>query len=403
MHIDMNSYFASVEQQANPFLRGKAIGVTGKQESRAVVAAASIEAKKRGIKTAMSNFEARKIVPELILVSGDSSKYSFITNTFLSIFHEFTDQVEQFSVDEAFLDVSEQTEDYMGATIMAQIIKARIKEECGERVTCSIGIAPNKLLAKLASEIEKPDGLIVIKPKDIPRLLELVELGDFCGIGRRIEQRLNMLGIYSVEQLQGFPVSKLVEEFKSYGFWLHDAAHGRDKSLVLADDPRSAIRDQPKSMGHSYTFPRDLWDPLEMKQGLLGLADKVGWRLRRDGFVSRQVSAYIRYGDFTGVGKIKRFHEATNNGLQLLRIAWSLIEQVRNDTKPVRLLGISAGRLSRGTEQVPLFPQEQKIQTVMSALDKIQARYGAKAWTRACLLGVDFKERSSGFHFDQWN
>ncbi|MFH1315758.1 MAG: DNA polymerase IV, partial [Candidatus Uhrbacteria bacterium] len=303
---------------------------------------------------------------------------------------------------EAFLDVSEQTEDYMGATIMAQMIKARIKEECGERVTCSIGVAPNKLLAKLASEIEKPDGLIVIKPKDIPRLLGLVELRDFCGIGHGIEKRLNMLGIYSVEQLQHFPVSQLVEEFKSYGFWLHSASHGRDQSIV-GTDTRKGVKSGPKSIGHSYTFPHDLWDPLEMKRGLLGLAEKVGWRLRRDGFISREVSTYIRYGDFTGVGKIKRFHEATNNGLQLLRIAWSLIEQVRNDTKPIRLLGISAGRLSRGTEQVSLFPQEQKIQTVMSALDQIQTRYGNKAWTRASLLGIEFKERSSGFHFDEWN
>jgi DNA polymerase IV len=401
MHIDMNSYFASVEQQANPFLRGKAVGVTGKQESRAVVAAASIEAKKRGVKTAMSNFEARKIAPDLIMVSGDSSKYSHITSTFLDIFHEFTDLVEQFSVDEAFLDVTEQTEDYMGATIIAQMIKARLSEECGSRITCSVGIAPNKLLAKLASELEKPDGLIVVKPKDIPRLLELVELRDFCGIGQRVEARLNMLGIYTVEQLQGFPVHLLVKEFKSLGFWLHDAAHGRDNS-VLSPLGKKGL-EQPKSMGHSYTFPKDLWDPLEMRQGLLGLADKVGWRLRRDGFVSRQVSTYVRYGDFTGAGKVKRFHEATNNGLQLLRIAWSLIEQVRDPNKPVRLLGLSAGRLSHGKEQVPLFPKEQKIQTVTSALDKIQAKYGSKGWTRACLLGVEFKERSSGFHFDDWS
>ena len=346
MHIDMNSYFASVEQQANPFLRGKAIGVTGKQESRAVVAAASIEAKQCGVKTAMSNFEARKIVPDLILVSGDSSKYAFITNAFMSIFQEFTDRVEQFSVDEAFLDVTEQTEDYMGAMIMAQMIKARIKEECGQRVTCSVGIGPNKLIAKLASEIEKPNGLVVIKPKDVPRLLELVELRDFCGIGHRIEKRLNMLGIYSVEQLQRFPVHELVKEFKSYGSWLHNAARGHDESPV-GSDARKGVTSKPKSMGHSYTFAKDLWDPLEMKRGLLGLADKVGWRLRRDGYFASQVSAYVRYGDFTGNGKVKRLNEGLSDGLRLFQIAWSLIEQVRDSTKPVRLLGVSAGHLSR--------------------------------------------------------
>lgn len=399
MHIDMNSYFASVEQQANPFLRGKPIGVTGKRESRSVVAAASIEAKRMGVKTAMSNWEARKIIPNLVLISGDSSKYSHITNTFIGIFREFTDQVEQFSVDEAFLDVTDQAHDYMAATLMAKMIKARIIEECGIRVTCSVGIGPNKLIAKLASEIEKPDGLIVVKPKDVPKLLDSVELGDFCGIGRRIEQRLHMLGVYTVDQLRNYPLDKLVTEFKSYGFWLHEAAHGRDDSPL---DVRRAGSDKPKSMGHSYTLPSDIWDPLEMKRNLLGLADKVGWRLRREGFFAHQITAYVRYGDFTGNGSVKRFSEPTNDGLRLFQIAWSMIDKFRDPNKPVRLIGLTAGRLSKGPEQIHLFPKDRKMQKVVSVLDKIQTRYGNRSWTRASLLKVEFKERSSGFHFDDW-
>ncbi len=399
MHVDMNSYFASVEQQANPFLRGKPIGVTGKRESRAVVAAASIEAKRMGVKTAMSNWEARKIIPSLILVSGDSSKYYHITNTFLNIFHEFTDQVEQFSVDEAFLDVTHQAHDYMGATLIARMIKARIREECGVRVTCSVGIGPNKLIAKLASEIEKPDGLIVVKPRDVPKLLDSVELSDFCGIGRKIERRLHMLGIYSVEQLRAYPLNDLVSEFKSYGFWLHEAAHGRDDAPI---DVRRATCDEPKSMGHSYTLPSDVWDPLEMKRNLLGLADKVGWRLRREGYFCREIAAYVRYADFTGSGQIKRFSAPISDGLRLFQIAWSLISKFRDPNKPVRLLGLTAGRLTQGPEQIHLFPKDQKMQKVVSALDKIQTRYGNHSWTRASLLKVEFKERSSGFHFDDW-
>lgn len=393
----MNSYFASVEQQANPFLRGKAIGVTGKRQKRSVIAAASIEAKRLGAKTAMANWEAKRLVPGLIFVPGDSAKYSHITSAFLSIFHEFTDEVEQFSVDEAFLDVTFAAEDYMGATIMAQMIKARLREECGVRVTCSIGIGPNKLIAKLASELEKPDGLIVVKPGDVSKLLKIVELEDFCGIGPRTRHHLNILGIYTVEQLQRYPLEKLVDEFKSYGFWLHEAAHGRDDSPVCTEEA------EPKSMGHSYTLPHDIWDPLEMKRNLLGLADKVGWRLRREGYFARELAAYVRYGDFTGTGKIKRFDESTDDGLRLFQIAWSMISQIRDPTKAVRLLGLSAGRLSRGAEQIPLFPKDQKMREVISALDQVQTRYGNHSWTRASLLKAEFKERSSGFHYDGWD
>lgn len=382
-------------------MRGKPIGVAGKtrtdKNSRSVVAAASIEAKRIGVKTAMSNYEAKKIAPSLILISGDPSKYSCITDRFLSIFHEFTDQVEQFSVDEAFLDVTNNAQDYLGATLMAQMIKTRIKEKCGKRVTCSIGVAPNKLVAKLASEIEKPDGLIVVRPSDVIELIDSVELENFCGIGPRISRRLTNLGIIAPKQLRNFPLHRLVNEFKSYGYWLHEAAHGRDNTpLFLEDEPA-------KSMGHSYTLPHDVWEPLEMKRNLLGLADKVGWRLRRDNFVAREVSTYVRYGDFTGNGSVKRIHEPTGDGLQLFKIAWSMMRQFRNPHKPVRLLGVTAGRLSDDPEQIPLFPKDKKMREVIHALDKIQTRYGNHSWTRASLLKTKFRARSSGFHYDDWD
>ncbi|MDA1038399.1 MAG: DNA polymerase IV, partial [bacterium] len=210
MHIDMNCYFASVEQQANPFLRGKPIGVTGKRTERSVVAAASIEAKRLGVKTAMSTWEAKRICPSIVLVHGDPEKYSHITHNFFSLFKEFTNKVEMFSVDEGFLDVTDEAEDYLGAVIMAQEIKHRLKEVCGERITASIGISQNKLMAKLASEFVKPDGLTVVKPNDVNDFLGFVELDDFCGIGKRIHHRLNLLNIFNVRELQACPPEKLV-------------------------------------------------------------------------------------------------------------------------------------------------------------------------------------------------
>lgn len=401
MHIDMNSYFASVEQQANPFLRGKPIGVTGKryddargdEPQRSVVATASIEAKKLGVKTAMSTWEAKRICPSLIMVSGDPEKYGEITRRFNAVYLEFTDKVEQFSVDESFLDVTETARDYLGATVLAQIIRARLKEECGEHITASIGIAPSKLVAKVASESHKPNGLTVVRPENVLSFLAGQELEDFCGIGPRIKRRLEAMGIKTVTELRACPPARLIAEFKSYGWWLHHASFGRDEAPVVPGE------EEPKSVGHSYTLAKNAVTADEIKRNLLGLCDKVAWRLRRDGFAARLVTTYLRYSDFSGNGQQHRFQEPTANGLRLFQIAWSLIERWWNG-EPVRLVGISAGMLSKGPEQTPLFKKEQKVLDTTSALDRIQTRYGEGSWTRASLLGVEFKPRSSGWHYD---
>ncbi len=394
IHIDMNCYFASVEQQANPLLRGKPIGITGKSQKRSVVATASIEAKRLGVKTAMSTWEATKICPSLILISGDPEKYSEITNRFNQIYSEFTDKIEKFSVDESFLDITEEAQDYFGATFIAQAIRARLKEECGERITASIGIGPNKLIAKLSSESVKPNGLTVTKPSEVITLLDSSELQDVCGIGPRIERRLNNLGIINFEGLREFPIEQLVREFKSYGYWLQNAANGIGDSNV---NPENS---DPKSVGHSYTLPQDTWDTNTIKRYLLGLSDKVAWRLRRDGFIAKRITTYIRYGDFSGSGQQKKFQESTNDGLILFKSAWKMISAWKDESKSVRLVGISASDLSKAPIQQSIFKKDRKMNSIIPALDKIQNRYGSKSWTRASLLQTKFKERSSGFHYD---
>ncbi|MFH1405491.1 MAG: DNA polymerase IV [Patescibacteria group bacterium] len=442
LHIDMNSYFASVEQQANPFLCGKPIAITGKKLERSVVCTASLEAKKLGVKTAMSTWEAKRICPSLIFVAGDPEKYSEITHRFNAIFEEFTDYVEQFSVDESFLDITDCAKDYTGAVFIAQMIRARLQETCGEKITASIGIASNKLLAKLASEQVKPNGLTVVQPRQVIEFMDSVDLQDICGIGRRIAERLDEFGICSVKQLREFPVNLLVEEFKSYGYWLHNSAYGLGDYLIPhqfatggctrpspfsrgsmegVNEDRDNSND-PKSVGHTYTLPHDTWDPLEIKRYLLIQADKVAWRLRRDGLKAQCIHAYIRYGDFTGQGKQASTNEPTDDGMRLFKIAWNLIRQFvpplfkgglppeaeggvnesfrRTTLKPVRLVGLSASHLTRGPEQISIFKKERKIRSVLSALDKIQHRYGEHTWTRASLINIELKQRSSGFNFD---
>lgn len=397
MHIDMNSYFASVEQQANPFLRGKPIGITGKHQERSIVATASIEAKALGVKTAMSTWEAKRVCPSIILWPGDPEKYSDIMHRFNAIYESFTPNVEPFSVDESFLDITEEAEDYLGAICMAQMIRSRLREELGERITASIGIAPNKLLAKLASGHKKPNGLTVARPQDVLSLLDECALDDLCGIGPRIHARLQALGITNFKQLREFPLESLENEFHSYGAWLHEAAHGRDSSVIVSPT-RGTSEEFAKSYGHSYTLPQNTSDPRTLKRYLFGLADKVAWRMRRDGVTARRVSAFVRFGDFTGHGEQRTFDEPVADGMRLFQVAWKILKPV--GLIDVRLVGLSASLLSRGVTQPSLFKKERRMTAVLSALDELQTRYGSGIWKRGSTLPVEFKSRSSGFHFD---
>lgn len=394
MHIDMNSYFASVEQQANPFLRGKPIGITGKNQERSVVATASIEAKKLGVKTAMSTWEAKKICPSIILWPGDPEKYADIMHRFNAIYRSFTDRVEEFSVDESFLDLTEEAKDYFGATCMAQAIRERILEECGERITASIGIAPNRLMAKLASESVKPNGLTVVRAHEVLDLLDRSDLEDLCGIGSRIRERLNDLGIETFRQLREFPLEHLVQTFHNYGLWLHEAAWGRE----IEQEP-SLTPEPVKSYGHSYTLPFNTNDSVVLKRYLLGLADKVAWRLRRDGVATRRICAYVRFADFSGHSEQRTSAESITDGLTLFRVAWQILRPFLQHA-PVRLVGLTASLISPDPKRTSLFKKERHIQSVLSSLDDLQHRYGAGVWKRGSTLPVEFKSRSSGFHFD---
>lgn len=416
LHLDFNSFFASVEQQANPFLRGKPIAVAGKGKhsidvaaahassrriridqanyQRTVVTTASIEAKRRGVKTAMSSIEAKRICPELIIIPGDPHKYSQITERFLTILRRYADAVEQFSTDEAFADLTIGGQDYFGATMLAQRIRSDVRSEIGAFCTASIGIAPNKLAAKLACESKKPNGLTVVQPDQLVAFVRHQPLQAICGIGPRIERRLHELGISSMRSLQETPLHVLVSEFKSYGNFLYFAAHGiGDDEVIDAEEP-------PKSIGHSYTFPHDLREDAEIQKNLLALCDKVAWRMRRDGFIAKRLSVYVRYQDFGGTGGEKQYREPMIDGLDLFKNAWRLVDALSNPNYGVRLLGISASDLHESPMPKSLFPKPEKMQAVLRSLDKIQSRFGSGSWQRAVTLGTLFKERTSGWHYD---
>ncbi|MFA6130900.1 MAG: DNA polymerase IV [Patescibacteria group bacterium] len=409
LHVDFNSFFASVEQQANPFLRGKAIGIAGKGRAsmdgrahdvsqfrfeRSVITTASREAKKLGVKTAMSTFEAKQIVPDLQIIPGDPRKYAEITKRFLAILREHTDAVEQFSADEAFADITVSAKDYFGAIMLAQVIRDDIKKICGEYCTASIGIGPNKLIAKLAGESVKPNGLTVVQPHEVEDFVLTRKLEDICGIGHRIAKRLKNLSIESIADLRATPKPILLMHFKSYGNFLYDAARGKGSNAILAEP-------QPeKSIGHSYTFPENLDTEIELQTNLLALCDKVSWRLRRAKAVGGTIAVFARYADFTGVSTIRRLHIPLWNGLDIYKCAWQILEDIRDPHCSVRLLGVSISGLEHIPIPTSLFKKDQKILATIQALDRLQERYGGHIWQRANALGTFMAERVSGWHYD---
>lgn len=391
MHIDMNSFFASVEQQANPFLRGKPVGITGKRTERSIVAAASIEAKRHGVKTAMPIHKAQRLCPDLILVPGDSKKYRDISDRFNAIFKRYTSLVEPFSIDESTLDVTDCAQDYLGAIAIAQAIKQELKTECGKHITASIGIAPNKLIAKLASESQKPDGLVSVPPERVHAFLDQSPLQAICGIGRNMKKHLDALGINSVQQLREYPKEALVSQFKSYGTWLHNAVTGKTTNHV-------SITESPaKSIGHAYTLSRDTVNPQVVRRYLLGLSDRVAFRLRKQGMQAQTIFVRLRFGDFTSAGKQYRFAEPIIDGLAIFKLAWQLTQKLWHGDQPIRLIGVTVSNLSAEHTQSSLFIHNQKMRTVLKSLDRLSERYGSKTWQRASTIPTQFLERSSGF------
>jgi len=371
LHVDMNSYFASCEQQADPYLRGKPIVVSGKPNTRSVIASASKEAKKLGIKSAMSTWEAKKICPSLIFVPGQPEKYIAITKKLFEIFQNYTPYVEFFSVDEAFLDVTATKFLFEGEIEIAKKIKKSILQEIGEYLTCSVGISFNKLLAKLGSDLKKPDGLFIINKNNLCSVLLSIKLTDFCGIGEKIEKKLNYLGIFTVSDLAKTSLSVLKQEFGIYGEKLKNMANGIDPSPIVP----TFSTPPPKSYSHSFTMPSDTYDINIVKKVLFRLSEKVGRRMRMDNFGGRIVYVYLRFADFTGFSRQKKLSYFLIDGKDIYKEALSIIPSRINKSIRMICVGIS-DLLLQNFLPLPLFPKENNNRKITSALDLINDRFG---------------------------
>jgi DNA polymerase-4 len=384
LHVDMDAFFASVEQQTFPFLRGKPIGVCGDPDGRTVIAAASYEAKRRGVKTAMTIPEARKLCPEIILVSGAPAKYVDTSTRILAFYGTFTDLVEVFSIDEAFLDVTQTAHLFRGPEAIARSIKAYIKEHFG--LTCSVGIAPNKLLAKLSGEMHKPNGLTTVRQCEVVALMESLPVQELCGIGPKTQEKLNRLGIKTCGELGRYPEKHLTGIFGINGSHLKRMGQGIDENPVLPYFHEPAT----KSMGHSFTLDKDTRDLAEVHRHLLQLSEQVGRRLRRDSFAGRTVSLVLRYADFSTFIKQHSLKTYIDDGLRIYQVGIKLLGELYQPPRLVRLLGISVSGLVRDLKQTTAF-ENSRANSLFESLDSVNDKYGEFSVTRARL-----QERTPG-------
>lgn len=382
LHIDFNSYFATVEQQANPRLRGKPIGVTGGDRmKRTVLGAASTEAKKFGVKTGMQIWEAKKLCPQIILVPGDSDKYLETTKRFLNILKDYSPYLEVFSIDECFLELKDVPVGNPTVEI-AFDIKSRIRFEIGEWITCSIGISYNKLMAKLAGSLQKPNGLVVIpNQEEAIKILDKTPLDEICGIGPRIKKRLNNMGVFDFHQLRQVPLKSMLASFKSYGQILYNMARGIDQSVVTPFYEKAEV----KSIGHRHTIDHDTSDLIEIKQTLLKLSEMVARRLRAKSLMGKTVHCWYRSAMFLGDG-MQTTVSYTNDGLEVFKAAWKIFQSIWNQEK-IRMIGVSISNLIPQTPQnLSLLPEVKRKEIITRALDKINDKYGEFTLQRAILL-----------------
>jgi len=367
--IDMNSFFASVEQACNPALAGKPIGVCG--EGRTVIVTSSYEARAFGVKTAMTVPEARRLCPGIILVPGNLEKYVDVSFRIHRILLDYTDRVEVFSIDECFMDVTDTFWRFGSPAELAADIKRRIKKDLN--LLCSIGIAPSKPVAKLAAKYRKPDGLTEIDREGTADFMKKlpVEKLQGIGIGSRTARKLRCMGINNGYELGRASSQFLRSRFGIIGPWMKQMALGLDMSAVA----RYGDTPEMKSVGHSHTLPKDTADMKIISSYLLLLSEKTAFRMRKYGLTGRTISLYVRYSDFTGVGRSVTLKWPVNTGAGIYNAVLAVMKGYLPLKRQVRLLGISVSNAAKGG-QAYLLPSYEREQLRFAAVDRINCKYG---------------------------
>ncbi|GBF33401.1 DNA polymerase IV [Desulfocucumis palustris] len=375
IHVDMDAFFASVEQRDNPELRGRPVAVGGRPESRGVVAAASYEARGFGVYSAMPMATAVKLCPGLVIVPTNHKRYKEVSEVIMEIFHSYTPLVEPLSLDEAFLDVRGSENLFGPPELIGTEIQRRIGEEL--QLSASVGIGPNKFVAKLASDYQKPAGFTVIPQEKVLEFLAALPVEKMWGTGLKTADKLKSIGVYTIGQLRELSQSFLEESFGKYGTVLYDFARGRDTRPV---EPNREV----KSVGREITFAEDIRDMAKLRQTLRWLAEKVGRSLRRDNTKCGSVTLKFKYPDHKLVTRTEGL-QPTNLTGAIYATAVRLLD--KHCKPPVRLIGVSCGKLTR-EQVITLFQDEQQVkeERITMALDKLKDRYGEEVVKVASLL-----------------
>lgn len=368
IHVDLDAFFASVEQLDNPELKGRPVIVGGSIKERGVVSTASYEARAFGVQSAQPIARARKLCPQGVFLRVRMDRYREISRRVLKILSSCTPKVEPASIDEAFLDITGCEKLFGKAEDTAREIKARIKKEVG--LTCSLGVAPNKFLAKVASGMQKPDGLVIVKDNDKESFLANLPVGKIWGVGKVTQRELQQMGIYTIRQLGELSFSELQKTFGRIGARLYNLSHGIDRTPVLTDR-------KIKSMSSETTFPHDISERKVLEKTLYELSVKVSKTLRNKGLGAKSIQLKVRFSDFTTFTRSHTYREATNLTEFIWQRAKELLDKkVDLSARKVRLIGLAVFNLG-AQRQMELFVPE-KMQRLEVALEKIEKKYGIR-------------------------
>lgn len=369
MHIDMDAFFAAVEELADPSLKGRPLAVAGPGD-RSVVTTASYPARLFGVRTGMTVGQAKVLCRDLIVLKADYRKYSHASKMVMATLESFTPLIQALSVDEAFMDITDLTGKSMEPEDLGERVKNAVFRNTG--LTCSIGIAPGRLLAKLASTMDKPDGLISIPQEKIASILEDTRVDRLCGIGQVTAEKLGEMGIFTCGQLGRYPLEPLKRIFGALGEELSRMGKGLDPSgSTLLQGKRETV----KSIGHSVTLSKNLTDKKNLEPVLLTLSEMVGRRIRRYGGAADCLILTWRYDDFSTFSRRRTFPAAVNLTKEIYLRSLTVLSPIELH-RPVRLLGISLSGLTFTSNPGCLLAEDLKNHNLQEAMDSINDRYG---------------------------
>ncbi|MBX3027228.1 DNA polymerase IV [bacterium] len=393
LHVDLDAFYAAVEARENPTLAGRPLVVGADPRGgrgRGVVAAASYEARAFGIHSAMPISQAYRRCPDAVYLRPRMRLYAAVSARFMAILERYTDLIEPLSIDEAFLDVTGSRALFGDGAAIARRIKDAVRDE--ERLTASIGVAPSKFLAKIASDLRKPDGLVVVPPDGVAEFLAELPVHRLWGAGPRAMQGFRQLGASTIGAVARLPRGRLVETFgESLGAHFHALAHGEDPRQVVPDRRR-------KSVGHESTFLADVRDRAVVRRTVLGLVEEVARRLRRAGLRGQVVQLKLRRADFSTLTRQETLPSAADTTEVIWPVAERLLARADDGAQPIRLVGVSVS-LFEGEPQMSLFdpPGVERSRRVARALDALVERFGPDVVSRGATLdGKRSRRRRQG-------